>query len=310
MDTGKGVQEELFEIIDDEDYEPLKREMEDASRIQDEIIEYEIIADANVPPPNVELPPGLEVARMRRRRRCQPTGCDCGCEAKRSTPGLLLGADEPAKGETSPEVRSPISQAEAPLEDYVKQIRELMRDEGQEELQQAIDEIRQQLNGPALVLEHTEPNLLELGDEEYRETTIEVALDSGAVDHVINKADIPGYSVTPSIGSRRGLHFVAANGDVIHNRGEAVINLMPEDTKVGLKSTFQVADVSRPLYSATKITDQGCEITMNKERAIVTKNGRQIAKFVRKKGLYLCKMAIRMPKPDDKAQSSFPRPTK
>jgi hypothetical protein len=64
------------------------------------------------------------------------------------------------------------------------------------------------------------------------------------------------------------------------------------------------------LYSATKITDQGCEITMNKERAIVTKNGRQIAKFVRKKGLYLCKMAIRMPKPDDKAQSSFPRPTK
>jgi hypothetical protein len=112
------------------------------------------------------------------------------------------------------------------------------------------------------------------------------------------------------MGSRRGLHFVAANGDVIHNRGEAVINLMPEDTKVGLKSTFQVADVSRPLYSATKITDQGCEITMNKERAIVTKNGRQIAKFVRKKGLYLCKMTIRMPKPDDKAQSSFPRPTK
>ena len=248
--------------------------------------------------------PAWEPRKKDRRTR----ECKCGCEATRSTPGLLLGADEPAEGETLETSTPKISKSPKPVEQYVDEIRKLMKDED-DEMKEAIAEIRAQLRKPVQVLEHLEPNLLELGDEEYKEVVIEVALDSGAVDHVINSADIPGHSIVPSMGSLKGLHFVAANGDVIHNQGEATVSLMPGDTKVPLKSTFQVASVSRPLYSASKIADQGCEITMNKHSAVVTKNGREIAKFVRKKGLYLCKMTIRAPlRTRGKESAGFARP--
>jgi len=257
-------------------------------------------------------PPAPEHPREHRRRKGHTQRCDCGCEATGSTQGLLPGADEPARGETPVGISAldaaPSSSTDE-MDIYLNQMKQLLKDDEKSELEQAIEGFRMQLQQPVQVLELADPNLMEVDNDKYEEVVIEVALDSGAVDHVINHCDIPGYQVTPSRGSQRGLHFVAANGDLIHNCGEATLNLLPEETSVPLKSTFQIAAVSRPLYSASKIADQGCEITMDKHSAVVHKNGRTIAKFVRRKGLYLCKMTVRAPsKPKDESASVFARP--
>jgi hypothetical protein len=186
---------------------------------------------------------------------------------------------------------------ETEMEKHVRQIREMLQDNDDDDLTEAIAEIRAQLQeGHVNIMEHAEPNLMELDNDQFKEVKIEIALDSGAVDHVMNRCDIPGYDVHPSKGSMRGLHFVAANGDTIDNEGEATLNLLPDDTKVPLQSTFQIAAVSRPLYSASKVADMGCTINIDKASAVVSKNGRPIAKFVRKRGLYLCQMTLRAPK--------------
>ena len=146
-------------------------------------------------------------------------------------------------------------------------------------------------------------------DAEPEFLVIEICLDSGAGDHVPSRLCIPGFVVEDSPGSKSGRHFVAANGDTIDNEGEATVNLLPRETKVPLQSTFQIAAVSRPLYSATKVADMGCTIAMDKHSAVVSKGGRPVAKFLRKRGLYLCKMTLKAPtKPKPEAASGFARP--
>ena len=50
-----------------------------------------------------------------------------------------------------------------------------------------------------------EVNVADGPEEEY--LAIGVALDSGAGDHVADRADAPGYSVEESPGSKRGQQF-------------------------------------------------------------------------------------------------------
>jgi hypothetical protein len=244
------------------------------------------------------------------RRRHGSPGCDCGCKTTESTQGSFPGADEPTKGETPARSIAETEPSSNPLEHYISKIQELLKDDDEETVEAATKRIQTRLKPTAVnIMEHAQPDLMAVAKDEFQEIEIEVALDSGAVDHVINQCDIPGYKVGPSPGSMRGLHFIAANGDVIDNLGQATLNLMPHEGNNRLQSTFQVACVSRPLYSATKIADQGCTISMDKSSAVVTKNGKSIAKFVRKRGLYLCKMTLKAPADIIKSKSEgFQRP--
>ena len=52
---------------------------------------------------------------------------------------------------------------------------------------------------------------------------LSVVLDSGAVEHVADNIDAPGYPVDPSQKSQQS--FTAANGDTIVNRGQMTLNL-------------------------------------------------------------------------------------
>ena len=52
-------------------------------------------------------------------------------------------------------------------------------------------------------------------------------------------------------------------------------------------STFQVAPVTRPLHSVSRMCDSGCEVSFNKDRGEVTKNGKIIATYRRMGGLYV-----------------------
>ena len=128
----------------------------------------------------------------------------------------------------------------------------------------------------------------------FQERVVQIAIDSGAGKNVAPPEMIEGYRVSPSYGSKHGKHFIAANGGRILNLGESTLNLV--DEKGGkLRSNFQIADVSRMLYSVSQICDAGCEVKFDKSGGLVLKDGRTLARFPRKGGLYVLTTTLRSP---------------
>ena len=61
-----------------------------------------------------------------------------------------------------------------------------------------------------------------------------------------------------------------------------------------IRSTFQVARVTRPLMSVSKICDADMTCEFNKVRAVVRdKNGKVVCVFHRRGGLYVAKMKLK-----------------
>ena len=141
-----------------------------------------------------------------------------------------------------------------------------------------------------LEAEQTEADLLALTP---KATIINVALDSGACDHVANKDDLRGLKIRETAASRAGRGYIAANGERIPNEGECEVALKDSTAGAEFSSLFQLAPVSRPLFSVSRICDRGCEVHFNKQKATVTKNGRKLAVFERQNGLYVANMEIR-----------------
>ena len=122
--------------------------------------------------------------------------------------------------------------------------------------------------------------------------TLKVALDSGAGDHVAAADQVGRKSIRPSAGSRNGRHFIAANGDRMANQGEAELNMVAPGGRT-VKSTFQIADVTRALFSVSKMCDEGCEVHFAQTEAIVTKGGKVITRVAREGGLYCVEMQLK-----------------
>ena len=72
------------------------------------------------------------------------------------------------------------------------------------------------------------------------------------------------------------------------------------------KSVFQVADVTRALYSVSEICDDGCEVHFAATEAVVTKGGKVITRFGREGGVYTVELEI---KPDTGVQPPFVGPS-
>ena len=137
-------------------------------------------------------------------------------------------------------------------------------------------------------------------EDEFFEDAFEVALDSGAGDHCADEKDAPAYKITASAGSRAGQHFVSASNDRIANKGEFTLALKTGHEGEGrgreIRSTFQVARVTRPLWSVGKICDEGFDVKFSKDYTVVlTKQGKEICRFERRGGLYLAKLSLRNP---------------
>ena len=122
--------------------------------------------------------------------------------------------------------------------------------------------------------------------------TMKIALDSGAGDHVAGPDQVGHKSIRASRGSQRDAHFIAANGERIRNQGESQLHMLEPGGKT-IKSVFQVADVTRALYSVSKICDDGCEVYFTATEAVVTKNGKVVTRFAREGGLYCVEMQIK-----------------
>ena len=136
---------------------------------------------------------------------------------------------------------------------------------------------------------------------------IEIALDSGAGEHVASRSTAADYPLEESAGSRPGQQFIAAGGARIPNEGQFILALRSGDLekKKGrdIKTTFQVAKVTRPLWSVGRICDEGFEVKFtNNEAYVLTKEGKEVCKFNRKRGLYVAELRLK-----SASQSGFQR---
>ena len=113
------------------------------------------------------------------------------------------------------------------------------------------------------------PEIL-VSDAEWVEVEFEVALDSGATDHVCHSGDVPGYIVEASPGSKAGQGFIVGNGARVPNDGQSLLSLQAYGKNGKTVSTmFQVAAVSRPLMSVGRLCDNGMDMFFKKDRADV-----------------------------------------
>jgi len=93
---------------------------------------------------------------------------------------------------------------------------------------------------------------------------ITMAVDSGAVDHVIRKDEAASIPLKETKASKAGMCYTAANGTDIANYGEKKISGLNDDWEpAGIVA--QVADVRRNLGSVMKMMEAGNRIVFDDE---------------------------------------------
>ena len=90
-----------------------------------------------------------------------------------------------------------------------------------------------------------------------------MTVDSGASDTVANNSIAPKCPVRPSEGSRNGVEYVSASGNVIPNEGEKHVGVLTEEGHL-CRLKIQMSQVNEALLSVSKICDAGHEVTFTK----------------------------------------------
>jgi hypothetical protein len=138
---------------------------------------------------------------------------------------------------------------------------------------------------------------------------VETTLDTGASAHAADRVDFPGYDVEESPGSRAGQLFGCAGGKSLANEGQITVDMVSPLEGTPIKLCTQVTKVTRPLLSVTKMTEDGrLEVLCRRDKALVMDtNGKILATFNKKHGLYVCLMKVRNPR-YRRSPEPFPRP--
>ena len=144
------------------------------------------------------------------------------------------------------------------------------------------------------------------GDIEFEEHSVRVSLDSGCGKHVMHPDEAMGYPIRESAAQRNNQHFMAAGGTIIRNQGEIDARFQASDGQ-NINSCFQMANVTRALYSTSQMSDEGCTIVHNNRFAKVLKGKvrimaeKEVATFPREGGLYTATLKMLRPKssPDE-----------
>ena len=143
------------------------------------------------------------------------------------------------------------------------------------------------------------------GEPEFME--VERTLDTGATVHAADRLDFPGYEVMESEGSRNKQKFQAAGGKLIDNEGQAKLVMLCPGVDRELTCNVQIAKVTRPLLSVTKMTESGKVTVLCKQDVaeVLDQNGKLLATFQKSGGLYVAMMRVRNPR-----FQPFPRPAR
>jgi hypothetical protein len=122
---------------------------------------------------------------------------------------------------------------------------------------------------------------------------IEAVIDSGAEESVAPPGLFPG-AVVPSKMSRAGGRYRAANGARIPNLGQIKVRF-ENDAGDKCGTTFQVAEVERPLLSATQLAASGNAVVIDqKGTRIVNQCTKKTMDLIRRGGVYVLRMKVKV----------------
>ena len=93
-------------------------------------------------------------------------------------------------------------------------------------------------------------------------THISAVVDSGAAENVLPADVCTHVQLTPTDRSKAGIGFRGAGGDRIRNHGQREFRVRMHDGMCA-KSTWQVADVKRPLMSVGKMIAAGNQVHLD-----------------------------------------------
>ena len=133
-------------------------------------------------------------------------------------------------------------------------------------------------------------------------------VDSGASDHVANKAAAPHVPIKPSVGSIKGQNFIAANGDRVPNEGEQELHVVTEEGATS-NMVVQVTDVKKPLFSVTKLCDRGNRVIFGRGGGVIHNLAtNRLTPFRRKGGVYMIDLWVQPPGEDPGANCGWREP--
>ena len=99
----------------------------------------------------------------------------------------------------------------------------------------------------------------------------------------------PQFKVKPPTGSRNGVQYVAANGNMMPNRGVKVTT----EERHRCVLMMQVTDIQKPLMSVARICDAGHKVTFTKAGGIIEHEATsQRPKFQRVDNVYRLKVGV------------------
>ena len=112
-----------------------------------------------------------------------------------------------------------------------------------------------------------------------------ITVDSGSHHNVMPRRMVKRSRIRPSEGSKRGLHYVAANKGRIPNEGETDFKFETEEGELE-DWTFQIAEVNKALASIADRVDHGYRVTFDKDE----KTGRDASYMLHKKSKKIIKV--------------------
>ena len=85
---------------------------------------------------------------------------------------------------------------------------------------------------------------------------VQCVVDSGAGASVGPRGLAGPNGIKESAGSKAGQTFTSASGKIMKHEGEVSLNCLTS-TGTGMTAVFQIADITRPLLSVSKICENG-----------------------------------------------------
>lgn len=133
---------------------------------------------------------------------------------------------------------------------------------------------------------------------------VKITVESGVAEVVAPPTFAAEYSTRPSPGSKAGTKYRTASGSIVANLGEKRVKMRIEDGDAPVM-TFQVADVTKPLASAGRITSRGHRILLDDDddddAYIQHKESKRKVRLHKKGNAFVMRMRVMPPHDDQKA---------
>ena len=122
---------------------------------------------------------------------------------------------------------------------------------------------------------------------------IEMAVDSGATETVVGEDMIKGVETKPGEGTRRGVQYEVASGELIPNLGEKNFVAYGEQGEARTIKA-QVCDVNKALMSVSRMVQAGNKVVFSKSGSYVEDESTQERIPLREQGgMYMLKLWVK-----------------